>query len=92
MKHTPGPWAWTPMSRDGAYQNSSLDAGATSVVFHSACWVPRKADRTLIAAAPELLDAAKQLLDLLNDDMDSEQCAAWDAMSAAIAKAEGRTK
>ena len=48
------------------------------------------ADARLIAAAPDLLTSAKALIDLLNDDMDEEQCAAWDAVHAAIAKAEGR--
>ena len=49
-----------------------------------------RANARLIAAAPELLAACKALVDLLNDDLDSDQCAAWDACVAAIAKAEGR--
>lgn len=37
-----------------------------------------------------LLAALKHLVECLNDDLDPEQCAAWDAALAAIAKAEGR--
>jgi len=50
----------------------------------------READARLIAAAPELLTTLNALVDLLNQDLDPEQCAAWDAAVAAIAKAEGR--
>jgi len=48
------------------------------------------ANAQLIAAAPELLAALKRLVGLLNDDLDPDQCAAWDDAVAAIAKAEGR--
>lgn len=41
-------------------------------------------------AALELYAALKALVDLLNDDLDPETAAAWDAAVAALAKAEGR--
>lgn len=50
-----------------------------------------EANARLIAAAPELLDTLRRLVDVLNDDLDPEQCAVWDAAVAAIAKAEGRS-
>jgi hypothetical protein len=92
MPHTPGPWAWTPMSRSDSYQNGSLDAGTRSVVFHSACWWPRKADRTLIAAAPELLEACKveeYAFRVPAGTRADDELKALELLRAAIAKAEG---
>jgi hypothetical protein len=48
------------------------------------------ANAHLIATAPELLDVLKRLVGLMNEDLDDEQCNAWDAAVALIAKAEGR--
>ena len=52
-----------------------------------------KANARLIAATPELLDAAKAVLqiwdDLYYNQSDPEEREAWNTLRAAIAKAEG---
>lgn len=43
----------------------------------------------LKASNAELIAALRGLLDVLNDDMDSEACAAWDHARDVLARAEG---
>lgn len=97
MSFTPGPWKVTcngpgcrtiggdkrGLNRQAQYKGIAVTVGLSN----------DKEDRCnarLIAAAPELLTALKALVDLLNDDLDSEQCAAWGSAVAAINKAEVR--
>ena len=82
-KHTPGPWKIIPIE-DAArkvwdcvyYEDGNVD-------HHLAC-VEGKANARLIAAAPELLEAAKAVAKWLGRDIND-----WDSLRAAIAKAEG---
>ena len=82
-KHTPGPWRELVTRIDDAngYQICHLD-------LHGKSEAERDANRRLIAAAPDLLEALKEALDVciwpsraLSD--------IHDKASAAIAKAEG---
>jgi len=91
-KHTPGPW----ISNDLGLQNVKGDGIAA---YAADCW-PNDDDARLIAAAPDLLSAARFALNYLEDhanetsegDYDAEYAASCDAavvrLRAAIAKAE----
>lgn len=91
QKHTPGPWvarnvggrdivqsdAW----RDGTESSRHASDGHEVRVYSR----QGAADAALIAAAPELLEALREVLQI--SDRKHE---AWDRAHAAIAKAEGR--
>lgn len=58
-KHSPGPWRWRGESK-WSEQNVLVDARGYTVAHTYTCdadWNTKPADRNLIAAAPELLDA-----------------------------------
>lgn len=88
-KHTPGPWAANkPTQSNGraeVYAGPMLVAQAFNWMLDAEgdeqCW----ADARLIAAAPDLLEALKNLE---NDD-GSIPAHAWALVQSAIAKAEG---
>lgn len=86
---TPGPWIYreakdakTPISADvqGPHGSFIADCGSHETA---------DANARLIAAAPELLDAAKEVLRQL-DSPESVALGDCDRLEAAIAKAEGR--
>lgn len=87
-KHTPGPWMWQPGARSNLVH---IEVEATRDPI---CSLPkaRMADATLIAAAPELLAALRDMVG--QHDLNPERLLSamhlWDAARAAIAKAEGR--
>jgi hypothetical protein len=87
-KHTPGPWHWWKAEIDGKPVDddrhvTTLDGpNGNSIVYHDAQWRVSDANARLIAAAPDLLEA---LRDLLRDN----GLNARDAALAAIAKATG---
>ena len=98
--HTPGPWAVTPDSFVMAGSRPSI--GVARVITHAKEFV---ANARLIAAAPELLEALKALVDsqsVLHETTgvgvyaedcpgdDTCRCAIVAQVNAAIAKAEGR--
>jgi hypothetical protein len=97
-EHTPGPWLYREPQDDELheiYSESSGDLICYPVWTHN-----QRANIPLIAAAPELLAACKQLHNCLSDwmeiadsddlrDSDSE---AIELSFAAIAKAEGRSE
>lgn len=68
IKHTPGPWEWTP---GDCYDNSSkhhlelvqegMRGDTDSILYHGADWPVKAADARLIAAAPKLLAALKKV-------------------------------
>ncbi len=104
-QHTPGPWRVVgPLDAifsDDPYGHGSMrvadvrgwghltgDGGCR--LEHAPAVAIQQANAALIAAAPDLLAASKALLDRLNDEYDEETNNACDALSAAIAKAEGR--
>lgn len=83
-KHTPGPWH---VEKHGCtYEIWPKDSGQTHTNLGTA---RTKADATLIAAAPDLLAALKEMLSI--DDWQDEEIAPKQLINkarAAIAKAE----
>lgn len=104
---SPGPWSYedthdascgracTPEGcfenhRSGLYRIEGPDWYDYDVVYPDV--VCNEADARLIAAAPDLLAALKELLDQAVDDVDDRRLSpAVEQARAAIAKAEGRT-
>lgn len=97
-KHTPGPWNalidWTTATWPGHLVK------ADNLIQSPICAVPRSGngnsvgDAHLIAAAPELLDALKAILQAaqrMNGEPLPCYTHEWDKVHAAIAKAEGRS-
>jgi hypothetical protein len=98
MRHTPGPWAWSEGT--GEYETSAdlhraeYNVGeADSILYHGADWPMTPADKALIAAAPELLEACLRLLEQQDDaiangvTLDDDEQAARDYAFEVIAKA-----
>ena len=92
MTHTPGPWAWD----EG--EEITYDQGMRSVAdirehtgFENIPMDVVKANARLIAAAPDLLAAARKSLDWLASYPGFGSKAAYDEMRAAVAKAEGKS-
>lgn len=97
-KHTPGPWQAVSNLRDHAGRPSKTPfwhiADHTGVVLSLKTSI--KANANLMAAAPDLLEAARRALDLIelriNQELggstsDRREGQAMEALSAAIAKA-----
>lgn len=95
-KHTPGPWKYDPIYDDGSMLKQRLlpariiscHGDRHDVAEFTFCGVPSYADACLIATAPELLEALKRCLEIM------ENGGRWtledqNAARAAIAKAKG---
>lgn len=65
--HSPGPWRWdSRKAMERGYVDLALEArDGDGVAYHSAVWPVLQADARLIAAAPDLLAACKELHDAL---------------------------
>ena len=92
QKHTPGPWR----VGDGSFVIGNHPApgitGSDDVHHyggHLICESVSQANARLIAAAPELLEAAKQALQVFVDQGWDDDLSAAKSLKAAIAKAEG---
>jgi len=89
MSHTPGPWAVREAEGDELYE-VYREAGG-ELITYAAATTRRRVNAILIAAAPDLLAAARlanqELIDL---GQGSSGSPALVALWAAIAKAEGR--
>jgi hypothetical protein len=87
-KHTPGPW-FSQYDDNGFYEIGS-EAVSLRLAFTHGEGDTDEANARLIAAAPELLEALK---DLLYQAKLSENEGGWDfeQATAAIAKAEGQS-
>jgi hypothetical protein len=99
MSHTPGPWHWDsdPVKNDPTgrirYRVCAVGKTITQVYYSSFEGGPTnaEADARLIAAAPELLEALKAMLEYANNGTAIHPGAlVWDDARAAIAKAEGK--
>ncbi len=74
--YTPGPWAW----------NKPYLEGEDTIILRCSV-LPHKADARLIAAAPDLLEAAKAALEFI--DREFIEATVAEQLRAAIARAEG---
>ena len=89
-KHTPGPWSSTPSVR--SFEAQVWDAAGAALLFFAdgrATGPEADANAALIAAAPDLLAALKDMLanyHVLGFNADKRR----EEARAAIAKAEGR--
>ena len=82
VKHTPGPWEWSDDGNGNCWGRAGLKPCVLSATVHGLVYVD-DADARLIAAAPDLLEALREM----------ERLHGATALSrAAIAKAEGRDK
>lgn len=87
-KHTPGPWELQNHHTYATVSRKGLTISKTKKLQH--CWDEQLANARLIAAAPELLEAAKEARQALWDYTDEDAAWATEAMrllTAAIAKA-----
>ena len=95
-KHTPGPW--TPSASRVNANNDERICWIAPLVGHDVCGDREIANARLIAAAPELLEACRSALALIDANFhyaDGKASSSYDmpvriALVAAIAKAEGR--
>ena len=97
-KHTPGPWTTNPAQYAVGRERTWEEDQANSLI----CTPPtcpfaegdrrsameHNANMRLIAAAPDLLAACKQVLDASEDNGDMEDID-WNGLRSAIARAEG---
>ena len=89
MAHTPGPWIAVSSGNANNENQHAIQANdgtwIAETINHRPKWHSQKANARLIAAAPDMLEALKNLE---NDDGSIPQHA-WKMVKAAIAKAEG---
>ena len=92
--HTPGPWEWDAEPGHGVWV-SSEDVGICQVDFDRALTdADYKANARLIAAAPDLLDAAQTAYKaMIAAELSDSSRAEWESsiakLNQAIAKATG---
>jgi hypothetical protein len=90
-KHTPGPWVVFKDDKDGAVE---VMAGPECIAY---IYRARRNNAALIAAAPELLEALKNLCNCLEDSTDhcnpetGEPYGDYDYAMSIIKKAEGES-
>lgn len=95
-KHTPGPWRYWACRVDSMDNPPMYDyaqfANLKEHVFRAPLRYLREEDARLIAAAPDLLEALKELLGCPSGDYDTtdDYANARKKAEAAIAKAEGQ--
>ena len=91
-KHTPGPWRWTHGELDTVhgtlYRYSTISADDTEIAEVNKHLPEHHANARLIAAAPELLEAAEWLAECVAESTD-DITQAMARTCAAIAKARG---
>lgn len=90
-KHTPGPWKVVG-EQDGYYSNIQVLANDGAFITRvNSSNHPNKANAHLIAASPELLEAANEVEAAIQGlALDAALKAATDKLYAAIRKAEGK--
>lgn len=84
-KHTSAPWIWERVEEPGCIPVTTLRGPDVLCRFWD-IGVDGSRDANLIAAAPDMLEALRNILKFPNDYQ------AWNAVSAAIDKAEGRSE
>jgi hypothetical protein len=92
-QHTPGPWQWNPDDHEIS-DGGSLDAQRRRVALAIGYDAEYEANARLIAAAPDLLAAAKDWVRWTNGEIgestDLDLATHVLRMQMAISKAEGR--
>jgi hypothetical protein len=81
---TPGPWEWS----EGGHRllhNVPASHSSTVLVIHDPVWQPTDADRALIAAAPELLEALESVERVVLEQR-CERGTPWDLACVTIAQ------
>jgi hypothetical protein len=99
MTFTPGPWKAVPDSGSESFAFEIATERMEGVALIYAYDTPSEANARLIAAAPELLEALRQALAVVDavadgraeDVVELAKRIASDVVDAAIAKAEGRS-
>jgi hypothetical protein len=88
-KHTPGPWELIAPHQTSGW---GLCVGSgEQITARIPAYAGREADARLIAAAPDLLEALKAMLEVCYDlERDDATVTAVSAARAAIASAEGQ--
>jgi len=90
MSHTPGPWTVEPCQDTFEVGILDKDGDLVAVTYNQKC----VANARLMAAAPDLLDACKAILDDLNGIMPPELVQRFGSsrilLRNAVTKAEGR--
>lgn len=93
--HTPGPWGWdagiVPPDGPERYADIYVDGDDTIIARFNDQIPEGRANARLIAAAPDLLVAAKAAKKFLIDDLEEPGRTVFWGLVAAISKAEGRT-
>ena len=88
-KHTPGPWNAEPMIRDHGFPYTPVMATTLIARVYSTAFGDDEqslANATLIAAAPDMYEALRELI-AVKPNSDAPE---WVAARAAIDRAEGR--
>ena len=98
--HTKGPWEFDPPHDNGTYEGAFYSGDEAvckfgdSETFYNTCGdAPSTANAHLIAAAPDMYEALKELVRIDNSYEQvtaSMESAAFDAAEKAISKAEGK--
>lgn len=90
MAHTPGPWyVYGPAAECVA--TDALGERGVLVATAALHGTDYRADARLIAAAPDLLEAAREALDALRRSGGTIDGTVADMLAAAVAKAEGNS-
>lgn len=91
--HTPKPWEWSGLQLLG---DCSDDSCSPVLIAQGDPFDPSEADKALIASAPELLEALKEIVQF-NDACERDEGVGFDPQGpmmtkarAAISRAEGR--
>jgi len=93
VKHTPGPWYFNQKYCIGPRVNTYDQSDGMFHPLADVYGVNRDANARLIAAAPDLLAAAKRALNFIENTEGEIGCSleSGELLRAAIAKAEGRS-
>lgn len=94
-QHTPGPWRIHERQIGSPLLIGPLGAPTVCYLAANQPQVIAAANARLIAAGPELLEAATQALDVILNETHGQQVTPWvrerlDLLTSAIAKATGR--
>jgi hypothetical protein len=90
MAHTPGPWRVTSRVADGFRVEAVSNLYSIGEVWDCNGFPQNASNAALIAAAPDLFDALKGILEIGKRNMSNQKYDGYfDAARAAVAKAEG---